>query len=105
MKCFAIHGPDLSVKDGWELTPDVGGKSWLVGGGGSNVRGGGWYWIGVMLGKDGQSLSGLPGQQCPSNVGVDVEVISMHMRPKGERFREFPNGAHGGSIDGLRDDC
>ena len=36
--------------------------------------------IGVVLRKDGQSL---PGQQCPSDGGIDVEVVSVCQCTKG----------------------
>ena len=57
-----------------------------------------------MLRKDGQSLGCFHGQQCPSDVGINVEVVSVCQCTKGECDREFPDGAHGGSVDGSRGD-
>ena len=58
-----------------------------------------------MFGEDCQPLSGLSGQQCRSDVGIDVKVIGICVFPKGECNWEFSNGAHGGSVDGLRSNC
>ena len=57
-----------------------------------------------MIREDGQCLGHLPGQQCPGDVGIDVEVIGGCLCAKGQRDGKFPNGVHGGPINSTRGD-
>ena len=57
-----------------------------------------------MLRENGQSLGSFPGQQGAQGVRLDVEVIGVFMCPQRECNQQFPNGAHGGPVDGSRGD-
>ena len=42
--------------------------------------------------------------QCPGDTGIDVEVVGGCLCAKGKCDGKFPNGVHGGSINGARGD-